>query len=332
MNNPEVDLHTHSIYSDGTFFPAELMNTAELKGIKILSITDHNCVTTCRDNDNIRIIPGIEISAEQTINNHVIGGVEILGYGFDIKKMKNLIEPVRVSKVDSIKIAIKNFNSLTEEELNKESRLFEIQGKRLTSVKEFFDYQCEREIYEEEYSQLINNSAPTRLDLAKFLSEKFFKYNDKLRHVYGNPSILFKKDFSKTIFKKVELQKLSLFEAIKMVKKSGGVAILAHPGVCSVFIKNEFEESKTIFNGVLDSLKHEGLDGIEVYNYHGVMKFSKNASDKMNNYIITISKEKDLINTYGSDCHGKQSWGMQLGSFGCSKEVIKPFLEKIKTL
>jgi putative hydrolase len=71
-----IDLHTHSIFSDGVLIPAELARRAERKGIRVLGITDHGDMSNMdfiiprivKAADalsrvmDIRIIPGIEIT------------------------------------------------------------------------------------------------------------------------------------------------------------------------------------------------------------------------------------------------------------------------------
>ncbi|MDY6905626.1 MAG: histidinol phosphate phosphatase domain-containing protein [Thermodesulfobacteriota bacterium] len=70
-----IDLHTHSIFSDGVLIPSELARRAEVAGVKAIAITDHG------DNSNIDfIIPRIvEIAAElnQVLQIKVIPGIEI---------------------------------------------------------------------------------------------------------------------------------------------------------------------------------------------------------------------------------------------------------------
>ena len=39
-----IDLHMHSIYSDGTYTPAELVAFAKQKGLSALSLTDHDTI------------------------------------------------------------------------------------------------------------------------------------------------------------------------------------------------------------------------------------------------------------------------------------------------
>nr|WP_288070387.1 PHP domain-containing protein [Methanolobus sp.] len=79
-------MHTHTCYSDGDLKPKELIKLAKNKGIKILSITDHDTVDgLCEarwecDKQNITLIPGIEFTTETEYS-----GIEvhILGYNFD---------------------------------------------------------------------------------------------------------------------------------------------------------------------------------------------------------------------------------------------------------
>ena len=79
----KIDLHTHSILSDGTCEPKEIVDKAKSVGIKCLSITDHDC-TKANDlageyakNIGIQYINGVELS---TYSNQEI---HILGYCFD---------------------------------------------------------------------------------------------------------------------------------------------------------------------------------------------------------------------------------------------------------
>ena len=63
-----IDLHTHSTASDGTLSPADLVLQASKAGVKALALTDHDCVAgiaeaqLAADKNNIKLIPGIELS------------------------------------------------------------------------------------------------------------------------------------------------------------------------------------------------------------------------------------------------------------------------------
>ena len=69
----EVDLHLHTIFSDGTLTPAEIVRKAVNSGLKTISITDHDTtegLADSKENANlygVGFIPGIEIGTN--INN-----------------------------------------------------------------------------------------------------------------------------------------------------------------------------------------------------------------------------------------------------------------------
>lgn len=79
-----VDLHTHSIYSDGTESPKELVELAVSANIHALAITDHDTMEGCREAQtagkqyDIHIVPGLEVSCI-----HGPFSLHILGYGID---------------------------------------------------------------------------------------------------------------------------------------------------------------------------------------------------------------------------------------------------------
>ena len=70
-----IDLHTHSIFSDGALIPSELARRAEFAGIKGIGITDHG------DLSNIDfIIPrivAVSIDLNRVLKIKVIPGIEI---------------------------------------------------------------------------------------------------------------------------------------------------------------------------------------------------------------------------------------------------------------
>lgn len=81
------DLHTHTNFSDGSFSPEELVAAAKKLGLRYLGITDHDTVDgICHlyenelyPNKGIRIIPGIEFSA-----NNPDHDIHLVGYNIDI--------------------------------------------------------------------------------------------------------------------------------------------------------------------------------------------------------------------------------------------------------
>lgn len=83
-----VDLHLHSVFSDGLKTPEELCGMARRLGLRYLALTDHDTIDglarmaraaadQCARGEPLGFIPGVEVSAGQG------GRVHVLGYGAD---------------------------------------------------------------------------------------------------------------------------------------------------------------------------------------------------------------------------------------------------------
>jgi predicted metal-dependent phosphoesterase TrpH len=75
-----IDLHTHSNCSDGSFTPLELVAHAAAAGVQVLSLTDHDTVAGLEEAragavlHGINLVPGVEISAAwRSQSIHVLG-------------------------------------------------------------------------------------------------------------------------------------------------------------------------------------------------------------------------------------------------------------------
>ena len=81
MSGP-VDLHSHTIASDGALSPRELVQKAVQHGVRVLAITDHDsteglreALDEARQHRILTIVPGVEINCD------VAGGeIHVLGY------------------------------------------------------------------------------------------------------------------------------------------------------------------------------------------------------------------------------------------------------------
>jgi hypothetical protein len=80
VNGLNIDLHTHSICSDGSLTPEELVELAAVAGVEVLALTDHDTIAGLDDAQRaagvqgLKLVPGVEISASwraQAI--HVLG-------------------------------------------------------------------------------------------------------------------------------------------------------------------------------------------------------------------------------------------------------------------
>lgn len=65
-----IDLHSHTLHSDGDRSPSQLFALAAAAGVKVLAVTDHDTVlglADCRaasEASGVRFVPGIELSCE----------------------------------------------------------------------------------------------------------------------------------------------------------------------------------------------------------------------------------------------------------------------------
>ncbi|GAC1665856.1 MAG: PHP domain-containing protein [Candidatus Limnocylindrales bacterium] len=85
-----VDLHTHTLRSDGTLQPRELIAAATAAGIRTLAITDHDTLAAYRELVDDRAVPGgldliagVEINALSRGIPLADGELHILGFGMD---------------------------------------------------------------------------------------------------------------------------------------------------------------------------------------------------------------------------------------------------------
>ena len=73
------DLHTHSVYSDGTYTPAQLLEEAQQRGLSAIALTDHNTVAGLPDflaaaeHYAVEAVPGVEFSTDYNgIELHIL--------------------------------------------------------------------------------------------------------------------------------------------------------------------------------------------------------------------------------------------------------------------
>lgn len=89
-----IDLHTHSLKSDGAQTPADVVRTAHAAGLSAMALSDHDNIDGVREamaegeKLGIEVIPAVELSAQIDTELH------ILGYFIDLenKKLKEAME------------------------------------------------------------------------------------------------------------------------------------------------------------------------------------------------------------------------------------------------
>ncbi|MDF2987653.1 MAG: putative metal-dependent phosphoesterase, family [Eubacterium sp.] len=197
-----IDLHSHSIASDGSMSPAELVRGAQKQGLYAIALTDHDTVDGIAEaleegkRIGIEVIPGIEISVDYKPEMH------ILGYFMDVKSypaIRNELEVIKIGREERNKKIINKLNELgmtiTMEEVKKVA-LGDITGRpHIAKVLVIKGY-------------------------VKSIDDAFDKYLCKGGLAY---------------FKRFELKPE---EGIKAIRNAGGIPVLAHP----VFLRKSYDE------------------------------------------------------------------------------------------
>lgn len=189
----EVDLHLHSNYSDGKYSITEVIELAMEKGLRVISITDHDTIdgvqeaTLFAEAKGIQNIPGVEVSSE-------IDGQEIhiLAYFIDINN-------------SDLKVYLQKFK---EERLLRAERI-------LTKLKKLGV-----NLTIDEVLQFSESKPITRPHIAFALIKK------KIVKSYYEAFQKYLGDFSDAYEKK---HHSSPEVVIELIKSCGGLSFLAHP-------------------------------------------------------------------------------------------------------
>lgn len=283
-----IDLHMHTIYSDGTDSIEELLEKAQNAKLNYISITDHNtCAAFNRIKEiNIKDFYSGKIITGVELNTKVLGiPIEILGYNFNPTIAQDLINQKYISNKERSFIEVQRlYNKCLSEGINlPKSFLSDFDGS----------------IYASKYLHLY---------LIKDEKNKSIIDED----AWNNSNIFYRKYMSNpdTIFYINMDDKLPDFEeACEIIRKSGGLVFIPH-------IYEYRENSEKILEYIMNNYK---IDGFECY-------YTTFSIDQTN-HLLTLCKENNLFISGGSDYHGKNksdvSLGVGKGNLCVPDEIIK---------
>lgn len=288
-----IDLHMHSFYSDdGEFSPKELVDLCIGKGIKYFSIADHNSVKGikeakeyCKDKE-INIIPAVELDCTiDGVNLHVLGyGIDYNNDIFD-RIEEDIIKQEQGASKKRMKLIRELGIDFSDEVIKKLSKNGVVNGEMIAEAAMEFDK-----------------------DKKNLLLQPYYENGNRS----DNPYVNFYWDYcaqGKPAY--AEVKYISLEKAIEVIKTSGGIPVLAHPG-------NNVKEKHSL----LESIRVCGIEGIEVYSsYH---------SKEQVEYYKEYAMKHKLILTCGSDFHGKTKPSIAIGSTDCENKENDIISEIIK--
>jgi predicted metal-dependent phosphoesterase TrpH len=290
-----IDMHMHTVYSDGDRTVEEVLKMCEERRLEYISITDHD---TCKQYDDEalknnkifsgKIIKGSELHAAFQNKN-----IEILAYNIDTNIIKNWCEKYYSEE------------KLLEQQIICRKRLFEICDKhgliydksKIKQPEKASEY-VERPIYEE---------VMTHKENYEILGEFTESFGIFFRKGLANPN-------SSYFMNHIEFRP-PYKEVIEIIHKAGGKAFLAHP------FEYKFEDTIGFIN---DLRKEAELDGIECFH-------PSSADDDKKDILVEYARKNNLYISGGSDFHGTPKpdikIGVGRGNLNISKEIIEEWLE-----
>ncbi len=268
MDN-KIDLHLHTLVSDGHGMPLEMLDAAHAAGLKQVSFTDHDALGAYRHWGDL-FVPaaglGIElISGIELDTNYRDEELHLLGYGFD----------------------------LADKALNERLRL--VQGLRrqrvlrqLEDINRYFG----RKVVDRKKVILPQRDSLMKPHLVHAMLDEglFPDYREAARWLSANAQV------------PIHVPKLPMADAIRMIVRAGGEAVLAHPGYIIAETSIQLEE-------MLGELVPFGLAGIEVdYPYYQEREPApafpdKAAESSMVEKLRALADRFRLKKTRGSDAH-----------------------------
>lgn len=317
VNSNDFDLQSHTIFSDGKNTPADLINSAVVKGLKLISITDHNSIASYTEENfqlakqnGVSLIPGVEIECGGGLDVLVYDNVENSiseEYREKISALVNELNKTRSGYVsDSInkiveflknsdQIVWMNWKNKTEEEKDKILKHITLENASRVDLRTGRILETKRDYVSKPHLGML--LAPFNLINLEAFAEKF-----------GIPIEQAPKFALGYIFDKVvpwPLDSLPINEEIvKKVVELPFIKIMAHPGKT---FEDKFEEnqiSESNFIDFLNSYLEKGLDGAEGdYRRYKKPKLEYNQLTKKVLVDSQRRSSRDLYATGGSDTH-----------------------------
>ena len=257
-----IDLHVHSDCSDGTCSPEELVELAKQKGLSAFALTDHDTTEGVARARHAAEGTGVcVIPGIEFSTSYEKRDVHVLGLGIDPED-------------EYFQENLDRFRNSRDRRNEEMIRKMQEHGISIT---------------QEEVEKLFPDAVITRAHFARFLVEKKFvgSTNEAFDRYLGDRACCF-----------VPREKVTPFQAVRLIKENGGYAVLAHPLIYG-FSKGKLEE-------LVREMKKAGADGIEAiysqnrWNDEGEMR--------------ALAKRHGLKVTGGSDFHGSNKPGIEMGT------------------
>ena len=256
-----VDLHVHTTASDGTMSPRDVASLATMLGLKAIAITDHDTMRGIAEAGEAGELLGLTIIPGIEISSDYKGkDVHVLGYFLDGD------HPAMQEYYRWVQEARRRRNEKTIEKLR--TKGFDISLEAIEAANP--------------------NSVIGRPHIARALIEQ---------GVASNVGEIFRRYLSQGRSCYVERERIPFADAAKLIKKAGGVAVLAHPLQYGFGMKD--------LEAMVKTAAECSFSGMEIY-YPGY-------TQKDIAKLFDLAEKYTLLPTGGSDFHGENKPEVKLG-------------------
>ncbi|HEU5374830.1 MAG TPA: PHP domain-containing protein [Ktedonobacteraceae bacterium] len=253
-SDASVDLHMHTTYSDGRWSAEQLLDHLAQEGFALAAVTDHDRVETVAEVQHWGMQRQITILAGVEISAEWHGQMgDVLCYGFDPSDEALRILANRVR-----------------------------QGQKANAEEVYEELLCQGYRFPRRQEVLAAKAGELRVagDCGILL----------MKHGYVSDWLSALKKIREAGYHEV---KVDMAETVEIVHRSGGVALIAHPGRGL----REPQEFTFYTPELLDQVRAEiPLDGIEVY-------YPTHTPELVEAY-LDYAQQHDLLLSAGSDSHG----------------------------
>ncbi len=256
------DLHTHTTASDGSDAPSALVSLARESGLSAVAVTDHDTVAGLSEALRQGEIEDIEVlpGVELSVVSPQ-GTMHMLGYLFDpdSPELISVLKRVQAARAERNPKILKRLQELGYP------------------------------VSEEELRELAGTGQVGRPHIARAMVARGY-----VRSVSQAFDRFLKKDAPAYVPKSI----LSPREAVEVIHRAGGVAVLAHPVSLDFGTLNRLE-------ALIGGLVRDGVDGVECF-------YSEHTWE-LTEFCLKVCRKYGLVATGGSDYHGRAKPHIRLG-------------------
>lgn len=255
-----IDLHLHSLYSEGALTPQQIVERAQKNNVAVIAIADHNTIAGSKILLKINSPKLKTLSAVELYTKYKTQSFHLLGYNFHLHhdELNSIIANLEKKHLGAAQKCIKKLNKLG----------FIIDWEKVSQTQSHYIG----------HGHIVHALEKNPKNLEKL--RKFIQPDGRLSFFAVVNAFLIKNRLAH-----LEENNLPIDQAIKLIKKAGGIPVLAHPG-------QQLSWERDYYIKILKAMGLQGLEVISPYHNWGQIEHYQKMALNLN-----------LAITGGSDFH-----------------------------